>query len=110
MHEKIQNATKHINIMSTIMGGMGQDLHNMGKEMEYYAAKYHQVEKRVEVSILFSLWHFLKDRQVLDASVWKHKVVTIPRLKLCKHNVYASAYVANFFHSWIRILFFCSEA
>ena len=58
LQKTIQNITKHINIMSTTMGGMGQDLHNMGKEMEYYAAKLHQVEKRVEVSDMFSLWHF----------------------------------------------------
>ena len=44
--------------MSTTMGGMGQDLHNMGNEMEYYAAKLHQVENRVEVSNIFSLWQF----------------------------------------------------
>ena len=42
LHQTIQNPTKHINIISTKMGGMGQDLHNMGKEMEYYAAKLHQ--------------------------------------------------------------------
>ena len=41
LNQTIQNITKHINIMSTAMGGMGQDLHNMGKEMEYYAAKLH---------------------------------------------------------------------
>ena len=44
LHEIIQNANKHINIMSTTMVGMGQDLHNMGKEMEYYAAKLRQVD------------------------------------------------------------------
>ena len=55
LHETIQNATKHINIMSTKMGGMGQDLHNMGKEMKYYAAKLHQVDQRVEVSNRFFL-------------------------------------------------------
>ena len=60
LHETIQNTTKHINIMSTTMGGMVQDLHNKGKEMEYYAAKLHQVEKRVEVSNMFFLWHFKK--------------------------------------------------
>ena len=72
MHEKIQNATKHINIMSTTMGGMGQDLHNMGKEMEYYAAKLHQVDKRVEVSNMFFLWKFLrtdKDYMILFGSI-----------------------------------------
>ena len=58
LHETIQNATKHINIMSTTMGGMGQDLHNMGKDMEYYAAKHHQVDQRVEVSNMFFLWQF----------------------------------------------------
>ena len=30
-HQTIQNITKHINSMTTTMGGMGQDLHNMGK-------------------------------------------------------------------------------
>ena len=60
LHEIIQNANKHINIMSTTMGGMGQDLHNMEKEMEYYAAKLRQVDKRVEVSHIFFLWQFLK--------------------------------------------------
>ena len=44
--------------MSTTMGGMGQDLHNMGKYIEYYAAKLHQVDKRVEVSHMFFLWQF----------------------------------------------------
>ena len=41
LHKTIQNATKHINIMSTTMGGMTQDLQSYGKEMEYYAAKLH---------------------------------------------------------------------
>ena len=58
LHETIQNATKHINIMSTTIGGMVQDLDNKGKEMEYYAAKLHQVDKRIEVSHMFFLWHF----------------------------------------------------
>ena len=30
LHETIHNETKQINIMSTTMGVMGQDLHNMG--------------------------------------------------------------------------------
>ena len=41
--------------MSTTMGGMGQDLHNMEKEMEYYAGKLRQVEKQVEVSTMYDL-------------------------------------------------------
>ena len=53
LHQTIHNATKGINIMSTIMGDMVQDLHNIGKYMEYYAAKLHQVDKRVEVSNMF---------------------------------------------------------
>ena len=52
LHEKIVNTTKYISIMSTTMGGMAQDLHIYGKEMEYYAAKLHQVDKRVEVSFI----------------------------------------------------------
>ena len=55
LHKTTQNSTKYITIMSTTMGGMGQDLHNTGKEMEYYTAKLHQVEKRVEVSCMFFL-------------------------------------------------------
>ena len=58
MHQTIHNVTKHVNIMSTKTGGMGQDLHNMRKYMEYYVAKLHQVEKRVEVSNMFFLWQF----------------------------------------------------
>ena len=34
LHQTIQNDTKHMIIVSTKMGGMGQHLHNMGKEME----------------------------------------------------------------------------
>ena len=41
--------------MYTTMVGMVQDLHNMGKKMEYYADKVHQVEKRVEVNNMFFL-------------------------------------------------------
>ena len=44
-HKTIQNATKHINIMSTTMVGMSQELYSMGTEMEYNAAKIHHVEK-----------------------------------------------------------------
>ena len=58
LQKKIQNATKYINIMSTKMGGMGQDLHNMGKDTEYYVAKLHQMDKLVEVSNMFFLWNF----------------------------------------------------
>ena len=60
LHQTIHNVTKHRNSMSTTMGGMGQDLHNMGKEMEYYATKLHQVDQRVEVSNVYFLWQFLK--------------------------------------------------
>ena len=42
LHQKIHNVTKHLNIMSTTMDDIGNELHNMGKEMEYYAAKFHQ--------------------------------------------------------------------
>ena len=49
LHETIVNDSKDISIMSTKMGGMAQDLQSYGKEMEYYAAKLHQVDNRVEV-------------------------------------------------------------
>ena len=48
--------------MSTTMGGMGQDLHNMGKEMESYADKLRQVEKRVEVCNIFFPLAVFKNR------------------------------------------------
>ena len=35
LHQTIHNYTKVINIMSNTMDGMGKDLHNMRKEMEY---------------------------------------------------------------------------
>ena len=53
LYQTIQNVTKRINIMSTSMGGMVQYLHIIVKEMEYYAAKLHQVDKPVEVSNMF---------------------------------------------------------
>ena len=56
LHKTIQNATKDINIMSTTMGGMTQNLQSYWKEMEYYWTKLRQVDKRVEVSHMFSLW------------------------------------------------------
>ena len=56
--QTIQNVTKGINITSTTIGGMEQDLHNMGIYMEYYAVKLHQVEKDVEISNMFFLWQF----------------------------------------------------
>ena len=55
LHQTVHNVTKKINIMSTTIGGMGQDLHRVGKDMEYYVAKLHKVDKRVEVSNIFFL-------------------------------------------------------
>ena len=52
LHKIIVNSTTDISIMSTTMGGMAQDLHSYRKEMEYYAAKLYQVDKRVEVSFI----------------------------------------------------------
>ena len=52
LHETIVNSSKDISIISTTMGGMAQDLQSYGKEMEYYATKLHQVDKRVEVSYI----------------------------------------------------------
>ena len=52
LNETIVNSSKDISIMSTTMGGMAQDLQSYGKEMEYYATKLHQVDKRVEVSFI----------------------------------------------------------
>ena len=43
LHGTIQNDIKHINIMSTRMFGMAQDLPNYGKEKDYYADKLCQV-------------------------------------------------------------------
>ena len=60
LYETIHNATKHINIMSTTMCGMVQDLQNTVKEMEYYASKLHQVDQHVEVINMFVLSQFLK--------------------------------------------------
>ena len=57
LQKKNQNATKGINSISTTMGGMGQDLQKIEKEMEYYAAKLHQVDRRVELSNMFFLWN-----------------------------------------------------
>ena len=52
LHKTIVIASKDISIMSTTMDGMEQELHSYGKEMEYYSAKLHQVDKRVEVSFI----------------------------------------------------------
>ena len=52
LHKTIVKSSKDISIMSTTMGGMAQDLQSYGKEMEYYATKLHQVDKRVEVSFI----------------------------------------------------------
>ena len=52
LHETIVNSSKDISIMSTTMGGMAQDLQSYVKEMEYYVAKIHLVEKRVGVSFI----------------------------------------------------------
>ena len=52
LHETIVNSSKDISIMSTKMDGMSQDFQSYGKEMEYYATKLHQVDKRVEVSFI----------------------------------------------------------
>ena len=56
--QTIQNVTKGINITSTTIGGMEQDLHNMGIYMEYYIAKIHKLNKRVGVINMFFLWEF----------------------------------------------------
>ena len=63
------------------MGGMGHDLHNMVEEMECYAAKLHQVYKRVEVRNMFFLW--------------EHKLFTLTQLKFCKRNLYSYSYAAK---------------
>ena len=41
LHETIVNSSKDINIMSTTIGGMAQNLQSYGKEMEHYATKLH---------------------------------------------------------------------
>ena len=85
LHQTIQNATKGINIMSTEMVCIGQYLHNMVKNMEYYTAKLHQVYKRVEVRNMFFLW--------------EHKLFTLTQLKFCKRNLYSYCYAAKSFIS-----------
>ena len=52
LHKTIVNYSKDINIMSTTMGGMAQDLQSYGIEMNYYATKLQQVDKGVEVSFI----------------------------------------------------------
>ena len=42
LHQTIQNSTNGINIMFTAIFFMGQDLHNMGKDIEHYTAKIDQ--------------------------------------------------------------------
>ena len=41
LHEMIVSSYKDINIMSTTMGGMAQDLQSYEIEMKYYATKIH---------------------------------------------------------------------
>ena len=55
LNQTFHNASKGINIMSTTMGGMGKDLQNLEKGMEYYGSGLHQVEKRVEFSNIYGL-------------------------------------------------------
>ena len=43
--------------MSTTVGSMGEDVHNVEKEMEYYSSKLHQVNKHIEVIIFYDLSH-----------------------------------------------------
>ena len=52
LHETIVNSSKDINIMSTTMGGIAQDLQSYGIEIKYYATELHQVDKCVEVSFI----------------------------------------------------------
>ena len=52
LHETIVDSSKDINIMSTKMGGMAQDLQSYVTEMNYYATVLHQVDKRVEESFI----------------------------------------------------------
>ena len=52
MHETIVTSSKDINIMSTTMGGMAQDLQSYGIEMNSFATKLHQLDERVEVSFI----------------------------------------------------------
>ena len=122
LHQTIQNDTKGINTMSATMGGMGQDLHNMEKYMEYYASRIHQVDKSIEASNMFFLWKhklfthqqlkpskrkcydssyasntFLSSRRGFYSSVRKHEIFTITQLKVCKRNYYAYYYASNTF-------------
>ena len=85
LHQTTHNDTKGINSMFTTICDMGQDLQNMGKYMEYYADKLHQVEKRVEVSNIYPLW--------------RHKIFTLTQLKLCRHSFDSYCYDATNFLS-----------
>ena len=80
-HQKIQNDTKGINIISAVLDGMGQYLHNMGDDMKYYADTLHQVDKHVKVSNMC----FLS----------KNNIFTLTHLKLCKCVICASSYSYN---------------
>ena len=61
--------------MSITMGEMGQDLHNIEKDMEYYAIKLRQVEKRIEFSYIYDLpltlimFHYLESIRSLQKEV-----------------------------------------
>ena len=74
-------------MMSSKMDGIGQDLHNMEKEMEYYAGKLRQVEKQVEVSTMYDL--------SLTWIMW--------RSKQWNRNIYFFLWFQPFFIWWIRI-------
>ena len=54
-NQTVQNFSNGINIITTTMGGLGKDLHNLEKDMEYYASKLNQVYRRVEVSNIYDL-------------------------------------------------------
>ena len=53
----MQIASKEIKITSTTMGDMGKYVHNVEKEIEYYAIKLNQLYQRIEVSIFYNLSH-----------------------------------------------------
>ena len=39
------------------MGGMGKDVHNVEKEIEYCTSKLHHVDQQIEVNIFYNLLH-----------------------------------------------------
>ena len=57
----LQSASKWIKVMSTTMVGMGKNLHNIYKEIEFYANKLHRADQQIEVSSFYILLLYWKN-------------------------------------------------